>query len=255
MGNLSIVTTFSADGFHSYAERMLRSLDSCWPAGTDLHLYVNGDCPVSHSSWVPKNANLWLADVTQFTSFAQARVGEKMRRGYNYKWDAIKFAHKPLAIHHALHNVQDGDVLVFLDADTFTHSVIPDDFLQQVMPNRAQISYLGREGMHSECGFLAIKVSKHVRAFWALARQMYLSKQIFDLPEWHDCAVFDFLREKFEKSIRFHNLSPWGKAGQHVFINSILGAWMDHMKGPRKAIGRSQKNDLLRPREEPYWKK
>ena len=40
----------------------------------------------------------------------------------------------------------------------------------------------------------------------------------------------------------------------HPFINGPLGAYMDHMKGPRKQLGKSRRKDLKINRNEPYWR-
>jgi hypothetical protein len=45
-----------------------------------------------------------------------------------------------------------------------------------------------------------------------------------------------------------------GVEGLHVFINSILGDYIDHMKGKRKIKGKSSKSDLRIKRKEDYWK-
>ena len=50
--------------------------------------------------------------------------------------------------------------------------------------------------------------------------------------------------------------------GHHVFVNSELGLYMDHMKGKRKQTGSSARNDLRSNPNAPadifsvdYWKK
>ena len=61
----------------------------------------------------------------------------------------------------------------------------------------------------------------------------------------------------FERDLKIENtnLTPWGKNYDHVFINSILGEYMDHMKGDRKNIGKSKKSDLFNERKAEYWSK
>jgi hypothetical protein len=39
----------------------------------------------------------------------------------------------------------------------------------------------------------------------------------------------------------------------HPLINSQWGAWLDHLKGDRKNLGKSKRTDLLVKRQEPYW--
>jgi len=40
----------------------------------------------------------------------------------------------------------------------------------------------------------------------------------------------------------------------HPLINTAWGAYLDHLKGNRKNTGRSNHKDLIRPRNERYWR-
>mgnify|MGYP005691415791 FL=1 len=44
-----------------------------------------------------------------------------------------------------------------------------------------------------------------------------------------------------------------GHEGQHIFVNSDLGQYVDHMKGKRKIKGSSATSDLRKQRTESYW--
>ena len=48
-------------------------------------------------------------------------------------------------------------------------------------------------------------------------------------------------------------MTPSGKDYDHVFINSELGKYIDHMKGPRKNEGKSRSTDIYTERKESYW--
>jgi hypothetical protein len=50
------------------------------------------------------------------------------------------------------------------------------------------------------------------------------------------------------------SLSGGFEASSHPFVNGPLGAYMDHLKGPRKHIGRSRPQDLQRRRGEAHWR-
>ena len=41
---------------------------------------------------------------------------------------------------------------------------------------------------------------------------------------------------------------------KHVFINSVLGDYIDHMKGKRKIKGKSSRSDLRSKKNQDYWK-
>jgi hypothetical protein len=57
---------------------------------------------------------------------------------------------------------------------------------------------------------------------------------------------FGTLQKNLEmKNIQVNDIGKWiGVKGHHVFVNSQLGQYMDHMKGDRKAKGSSTKKDL-----------
>lgn len=85
---------------------------------------------------------------------------------------------------------------------------------------------------------------------------MYCDDQLFKLDEWHDAYVFGkcIERIKYVNKHEFFDLTPEGKGYDHVFINSVLGNYIDHMKGPRKDIGHSKIEDFyINPHMNSYW--
>ena len=61
----------------------------------------------------------------------------------------------------------------------------------------------------------------------------------------HDCLQhFDNKYQK-HKNIKVNDIGhAGGVKGHHVFINSVLGLYMDHFKGKRKKSGTSWRKDL-----------
>jgi hypothetical protein len=84
---------------------------------------------------------------------------------------------------------------------------------------------------------------------------------IFTLDEWHDSFVFGHILNEMKAkypnvldySEHIYNNTAKTGGGGHPLINSVLGTWLDHMKGVRKSEGSSRKKDLLVPRNETYW--
>jgi hypothetical protein len=75
---------------------------------------------------------------------------------------------------------------------------------------------------------------------------------IFTLDEWHDSFVFDAVKKHLplqELDWSSHLITGEG----HPLINSEWGAYLDHLKGARKDLGRSKRVDLKVPRTEAYW--
>ena len=76
---------------------------------------------------------------------------------------------------------------------------------------------------------------------------------IFTLAEWHDSFVFDAVRSKF--NLVNKNWSAGLIKGEgHPLINCEWGAYLDHLKGGRKELGKSKAKDLKVTRNEEYWK-
>ena len=85
---------------------------------------------------------------------------------------------------------------------------------------------------------------------------------IFSMAEWHDSYVFDGVRTRFPNlkqtdwaaSLTDLRPRPGMSTGEgHPLINCEWGAYLDHLKGGRKQLGKSKRDDLKVPRTEPYW--
>ena len=104
--------------------------------------------------------------------------------------------------------------------------------------------------MYSECGFVGYN-TKHVNNayFVNIMQSLYDSGDLFSLKEWHDSFIYDVVRKSMEEAslIRSTNISAHLCGGvMHPFVNSVLGEYMDHLKGPkRKATGSSFKEDYI----------
>jgi hypothetical protein len=97
--------------------------------------------------------------------------------------------------------------------------------------------------------------------------EMYVKETVFKLTwGWTDCSTLWHLSKLYqkEKGISVNDIGYGKKVkGNHVFINSELGLYMDHFKGKRKQTKKSAKNDF-RPQvldttknltSLEYWKK
>ena len=175
---------------------------------------------------------------------------------YDFRYDAVKFAHKVAALTDAGLRLNKG-VLIWLDADTFTHAEVTTRWLETLFPEPSYVAWLDRENCYPECGFIMLRCGhrSHLSAMEKY-RDLYLSDNVFGLRETHDSFVFQQLiesmvrRGEIEAPVSLSGDRRWS----HPFVNGPLGACMDHMKGDRKRKGRSHKWDTRVPREEPYWK-
>jgi hypothetical protein len=277
MTSFAVVTTFHEEGYHLYGKRMIETFLKNWPKEITLHVYAE-NCDVSEraDNLVIYDLEKSSQDLVNFKNKwkgipkANGDVSNdpiRSRRkdaGKGFKWHAIRFAHKVYAIFDCAKKT-DRDILIWMDADTICHSPISVDDLKTMIPQDKDLCYLGRKGKYSECGLYSMNLkSDQTKMFLMEFQRMYDDAEagIFLLEEWHDSFVFDAVRKKFpflQQLDWAHSLNdlrprPGMSSGEgHPLINSQWGAWLDHLKGSRKQLGRSKRDDLKVKRTEPYW--
>jgi hypothetical protein len=264
----AVVTTFHDAGLKKYGQRMIDTYLQNWPKEVTLHLYPENCNPkiLDHSritltdveTGVPdlkafkerwKNVPHANGDISSFPRLAARKDSHKP-----FKWDAVRFSHKVYAILHCAQTT-DADVLIWMDADTICHSPISLENLEKLIPADKDLCFLGRNGKYTECGLYAMNLkSPAVQVFLKRFQQMYDDAEngIFKQDEWHDSFIFDVVRKQTalnELDWSGHLISGEG----HPLINSKWGAYLDHLKGDRKTMGRSKLSDLKIKRTEAYW--
>lgn len=270
MTKIAVVTTFHQEGLKQYGQRMINTFCQNWPKEIQLHVYPENCVPQ-----IPDAEHVVLKDlgsVRELTEFKQQWRGvpkangdvtndpvrsKRKDAGKGFKWNAVRFAHKVYAIFDCARSC-DADVLFWMDADIVCHSPITVSTVERFCPSNIDIGYLGREGKYSECGLYSLNLrSLTVQNFLREFQRMYDDAElgIFTLAEWHDSFVFDAVRTKFRKNLRELNWSKGLIRGEgHPLINSEWGAYLDHLKGSRKDLGKSLKRDLRVQRTEDYWR-
>ena len=274
---IAVVTTFHEEGLKKYGQRMINTFCENWPAEVVLHLYPEQCNPAirDHSRVTLKRLeeveelmafkNIWKS-VPKANGDVSSDPVRSLRKdsGKGFKWHAVRFAHKVYAIFDCAKET-DADILIWMDADTICHSPITMDELYRMIPLDSELCYLGRKGKYSECGLYSMNLrSSNVQAFLKEFQRFYdqAEQGIFRLAEWHDSFVFDAVRVKFPQmrqldwAVHLHDIRPSSGSSQgegHPLINSEWGAWLDHLKGGRKKLGRSKPEDLKVPRKESYW--
>lgn len=265
---ISVVTTFHKEGYDVYGKRMINSFLQNWPTEVKLYVYAE-DCVVEESA-----PNLIVKDLhessPQLVAFknrwknvpkangdvSSDPIRSKRRdSGKGFKWNAIRFAHKVYSI-FACARECGTERLVWMDADTFCHSPISIDEINRYCAIDKDLCFLGRKGKFSECGLYSMSINrKFMKRFLAEFQRVYDEAEnngIFQMAEWHDSFVFDEVRKRF--SLNEWNWSEGLVTGEgHPLINSMWGAYLDHLKGGRKQLGKSKREDLLVKRTEPYW--
>ena len=275
---IAVVTTFHEEGLKKYGQRMINTFCENWPAEVKLHIYPESCNPAisDHDHVTLKR----LEEIPELMAFkerwrnvpkangdvsADPVRSRRKDAGKGFKWHAVRFAHKVYAIFHCARET-DADILIWMDADTICHSPITVQDLHRMIPTDSELCYLGRKGKYSECGLYSMNLrSENIQNFLKEFQRMYddAERGIFLLEEWHDSFVFDAARKKFPQMRQLDWAShlqdlrpaPGMSSGEgHPLINSEWGAWLDHLKGSRKNLGRSKREDLKVQRTEAYWR-
>ena len=240
----TVVTAFSAKGYHEYGARMLES----WAK------YNNGHKLVVYTSdmdqCLPDVEQREQSDIPGFKEFLAKWDGNKavagrepipgrwkqreLQVGYSYKWDSYKFFRMVAVMHHAAH-AQGTGIMIWLDGDNVIREKSPHDLFTRWLPDDCAYAYLGREPKHSETGFVVFRLPDALPILDAW--YAYYTYGTFLLEdEWHSAYLFDRAREQFP-GIKGHNLTPGGSG--HVIFQCSVGDWTMHNKGSRKSKGYS----------------
>lgn len=224
------VTTYGPGHWESHAKRCVETFAKHWK---DIPLrHYTDDQLVELSPWL-----------------GQFKVRHRDLPTHNYRFDAVRFSHKVAAIEQA-YFAGSADVLVWIDADCVTHQDVDAEWLSGML-GTASFGYLRREKKYPECGFMLIRRDAAGRDFILELVDQYRFDYLFNMQEWHDSWVIDQVRRA--SHIPSVSLSGDAEHTSHPLVNGPLGARLDHLKGKRKAEGRSRKSDLIRPRTEAHW--
>ena len=268
MQTYTVLTTFNQSGYELYGRRMIRSFLQNWPKEIELWVFAE-NCEIKESA-----NNLRVFDLEQsspeLVAFKQQwrdvpkangdvsndpTRNKRKDAGKGFKWDAVRFSHKVFSLFAAAEQCN-TDWLIWMDADTYCHSLVTLEQIRNLIPESAELCYLGRDRKYTECGLYALHLkSPKIKQFLKEFKRYYTAAEsgIFTLKEWHDSYVFDAVRNLFDLSE--HNWSSGLISGEgHPLINCEWGAYLDHLKGNRKNLGRSKAKDLKIDRTEPYWK-
>ena len=175
----NILTSFNQTYWDEVAKPNVKLLDQHWPKNQNITLYHQlSQTDNSFSNrvrWVDlyqscpgllEFSNTWKDDIR-----ANGKSGKKNA----FRQNAIKFCHKTFAIWHAAKQQKDG-WLIWLDCDAIVLREIDNEFIAKACPSDKCISYIGRKGKYSECGFVGYNLDRaETRKFLELWENFYLS--------------------------------------------------------------------------------
>ena len=260
---IDLVTTFNVELFNSYSKNLLDTFLEKSDDSVRLNIFYEGDFDEIKKHYISWNNKIrfykfvshdWNIFYKKFGHLVEAngyKIGfDKIQNGIiadgpSYKWHAVKFSFKIFSIYLASKLEDISKKIVWIDADTICINDINESNLKQFMPKNDELmSYLGRDSFphshpHSETGFIGFNLMhKQFESFIKTAISFYTTGELFALPLYHDCIVYDTTRSIFEMtSTKFKNLSGEFVSEEHPFVKCELGNYFDHLKGSRKELG------------------
>ena len=267
MSKYQLVTTVHESGYKQYGKNMIDSFLKYWPRNQKLVVYTEGyELSAEHKNNSRIISRDLLASSPECVAFKDRHRDNPKANGYidpkrkdpDFKYDAVRFCHKVFALYHAVSS-RDSETngIVWVDADTVTHEHVPDNFLDKHFPLDPAIGiyYLGRQEQYTECGWVVYNcTNSHMGTFWERFANQYRKDKLLGQQEWHDSYIFDVVRNNMEaEGMQNSSITP-GYIKGHPFIDSFLGEYMDHLKGPkRKVTGRSAKKEA-KNKTAGWWK-
>jgi len=233
----NIITSFNQKYWEEIAKENVSLLDKNLPLIAEIKLYHElpavDDIFSERVSWydlytycpeLPKFALKWKDN---------PKANGAGNKKNSFRWNAIKFVHKTFAIWHAA-KMQESGWLIWLDCDATLFKTADESFLKLICPDKFSISFMGRPGKYSECGFIGFNLNRsETRDFLDEWEELYLSGKFIELPETHDSWTFDYIRKQ-KNSRLFFNVNSKAITNKNPFSQSLLGSHFAHAKGSQK---------------------
>lgn len=205
-----IITTCNIELHKKYAQRSLKTWQHL------PNIYWEADQEHRDPRW-----ELW-------------RTAARMRETGRFAQECVRFSHKVQAqITHI--RKSSADYVIWLDADVVQHTEYTQEQFQALMPSESELfTFLDRQPVkYAETGWIAYNMRHpRLKEFVNRLEDIYLSRELFTLEQWHDAYVWDQVRIRGNYPARnlLHN-----PRSSEPFDDSDLGAYFRHHKGPRKA--------------------
>jgi hypothetical protein len=250
MTRFAAVSACSAEGWGDYGRRMVKTFCEYWPKSVKLTVYMQDYLPGDFPSVDFVDLYVVSPWLVEWKTKRTATDAGLVRDEYNYRRDAVKFSYKTAALEVAVEQL-DCDVLIWIDADVFTHSPISLDWLESLFPDDFAVAMLDRVRKdYPETSFTMFRLPAGKQVIDRCAK-IYRTDKVFSLPQWHDGYVFGHVMRT--DKVRFTSLSGFGRNYSNAFVNSRLGEKMDHLKGQRKRFARTEKKERKVSGGGEYW--
>lgn len=224
----TVITTFSKDGYELYGHQMINSWIKFWPKNFKLNVYVEN---YSLDEQDERITTLEIYEVCpKLNDFKKNSLTLDQKKSRIDK--TIKWCYKVYVMEHALSI--DDDYLIFLDGDTRTLDMIPENFSQALVGNDLFAVHFEnlKHGLHFETGLVVFNL-RHKKKDWLknILTSAYNSLDIYNMPKTWDGFWFAHLYKTYDLPVK--NLSI-GCSG--VFCHPLVRDKIAHDVGTKKYL-------------------
>ena len=207
------ITSFGPEGYKVYGKQMLEDWVKFSKISLIAYVEEEGDYPV-------ESRLLW--DVPNVKAYVQNTAPTE-----NYRYDVHKFCRKSFVQIQALKEF--NEPVFWFDADIVLNGPLPD-----MMPfiDGTFIAYMGRKNHYPCTSFIGFNVHEDRQKFVDAYEAIYMTGSIYDIPEWHDAYVFDWVRQKTKVASQDVAKDTGASGSANVF--DLVFPMGHHKKGPRK---------------------
>lgn len=243
MRKIAVATTFPNSQFDICAAEMLGSFNAYWPKNIKIFIQLDEQ---PEADFVAMNNR--IIDIIGEDRCMIASMFDDDQKAFMERWkehkpksymdDVVKWSHKVFALEKCADAIKnDMDILIWLDADVITKRSIDRDWLEQVLPAEDEVcSYLGRDTIYPECGFVAYNLKCGGAELLKAMRDVYTKDGFTSYKDGvTDCHIFK--EELALCGIKAKNLSPdfvYKRDDLHVWAQTKLAERLAHRKGMRK---------------------
>jgi len=232
------ITTFSPEYYEKWGREGLESMVKYWPG--KIVAYYENEKPEEFEDRVEYRNLFEQRDLVHFlkwTAMVPLLNGVLPNGGYNYNFNANKFARKVYAI---TDYAREEKPFFFLGADTRCIKPISEEFLNSLFDGTAGCFLLRRHlKKHLESDFAGYDPThKIMRKMLWIYREAYNNGTFLEIDGWTDCHILERLFDdtgliKFIKNLS-DGVKGEGRAGLNVWPKTVLAEYMVHLKGMAK---------------------
>ena len=251
---LNFVTSFSEEGYCTYARKMLEGVKKFWGEGLHLTVFYH-DFDIQDYDH-PKSKNITYRNLNEVEDLLTFREENKENDGtmggkvkYNWRVDAIKFCHKVFGMTELAFEMAEASTkagwLIWLDADTYTIKPVKEETFSKHLNPKAEFVFMDRKKFEfAETSFMAFNLNYQPPLdLLGDLRGYYMSGEVTTYREWHD----GFIISRLIKLYRAHGLKCIDLTGHldtiqnhlkgpQAFDSCFLGDIMVHAKGEKKHV-------------------